>query len=232
LFFKLSNGSLTTITAHKPPESRLKRWEIVGAWLKIWTPPRDLEVPPIPWRQFAIASLVGVVVLAAAAALLVPQINRSKRNFAAQQASKQQAADRVLRGQLQADQAVHLRRLIAGTAPVTQLEHAISADARARASARTLDGTVHRTRCQPTPARLAVYRSSRVYKCFVETAGNVRGEGKDTLAGGYPFVGTIYYGPRRIAWCKENPLPGEKAARGTVHVRPSAACAGKLRAVL
>jgi len=77
-----------------------------------------------------------------------------------------------------------------------------------------------------------VYPSSRVYKCFVETAGDVRGEGKDILAEGYPFVATIYYGTRRIAWCKENPLPSEKGARGAVHVRLSAACAGKLRAVL
>jgi hypothetical protein len=225
-------GWVVRTMAHKAPEPRLKRWEIVGAWLKIWTPPRDLDLPPIPWRQLAIAGLVGVVVLAAAAALLVPQINHSKRQYAAQQASKQQAADRMLRAQLRADQAVRLRPLIAGAAPVTQLEHAISADARARAAARTLDGTVRRTGCQPTPARLAVYASSRVYKCFVETASNVRGEGNDILAEGYPFVGTIYYGTRRIAWCKENPLPGEKGARGAVHVRLSAACAGKLRAVL
>ena len=29
------------------------RWKILGAWLRIWTPPRDVEVPPVPLRAIA-----------------------------------------------------------------------------------------------------------------------------------------------------------------------------------
>jgi hypothetical protein len=27
---------------------RASIFEIVGAWLRIWTPPRDVEIPPVP----------------------------------------------------------------------------------------------------------------------------------------------------------------------------------------
>ena len=36
----------------------LGRFEKVGAWLGVWTPPRDAEVPPPPWRKIALGALV------------------------------------------------------------------------------------------------------------------------------------------------------------------------------
>src|SRR6185436_1783524 len=51
----------------------------VGAWLKVWTPPRDVEVAPPPSaRTLAIAAVVLVVLVAGAAALIVPAIDSSK----------------------------------------------------------------------------------------------------------------------------------------------------------
>lgn len=32
---------------------KASRWEIVGAWLQIWTPPRDVEIAPVPRRAAA-----------------------------------------------------------------------------------------------------------------------------------------------------------------------------------
>ena len=58
--------------------------ETLGAWLKVWTPPRDVEVPPPPaGRTLAIAGVVALVVLAGAAALIVPAIDSSKERAAA-----------------------------------------------------------------------------------------------------------------------------------------------------
>ena len=33
--------------------------EIVGVWLHVWTAPRDVEIPPVPWRKLAIWTGVG-----------------------------------------------------------------------------------------------------------------------------------------------------------------------------
>ena len=56
------------------PERRLGRLEVLGAWLRVWTPPRGAVVPPVPWRPLAIAAALVAVALLAAAALLVPGI--------------------------------------------------------------------------------------------------------------------------------------------------------------
>src|SRR3712207_7944463 len=38
-------------TLFRSEEHRLSRWEVLGAWLRLWTPPREVEVPPVPWRD-------------------------------------------------------------------------------------------------------------------------------------------------------------------------------------
>src|SRR5215210_3835341 len=57
--------------------------ETVGAWLKLWTPPRDVEVPPVPVRGLVIGGVLLLVVAAGAAALIVPAIDDSKERAAA-----------------------------------------------------------------------------------------------------------------------------------------------------
>ncbi|MEA2139427.1 MAG: hypothetical protein QOG56_2577, partial [Solirubrobacteraceae bacterium] len=54
---------------------RASRWEIVGAWLRIWTPPRDVEIPPFPRRRALVAAVVlGGVAAALALAVIAPAI--------------------------------------------------------------------------------------------------------------------------------------------------------------
>ena len=62
--------------------------EIIGAWLHIWTPPRDAYVPPIPWRKLAIGAGIGAVVLGAVLAVMVPRINEGKESRAAIERAK------------------------------------------------------------------------------------------------------------------------------------------------
>src|SRR3954452_1683992 len=85
-------GSRTPSEA-KPPDPRLTRWEIVGAWLHVWTPPKGLEVPPVPLRKLALWGLIGAIVIAAAAAIAVPKIAAARRKGAAELARDQAAAD-------------------------------------------------------------------------------------------------------------------------------------------
>jgi hypothetical protein len=211
---------------------RLTRWEVLGAWLHVWTPPKDIEVPPIPWRTIAVCGLVAAIVLAAAAAIAVPRIDQGKRHGAAERAREQAAADAAERARLRADQKVHRATVPAGADPVSTLETAIAKDAKARAAAKTIDGPVLSARCQPASTAVTQFPDSRVYKCFVETATNIKGQGNDVLGTGYPFVATIYTKKHQVTWCKENPHADEKGSRGDVRVRVSPVCAGKLTQVL
>ena len=53
--------------------------ETVGAWLRVWTPPRDVEVPPVPGARAADRRRAWLLVLlAGAAALIVPAIDDSQ----------------------------------------------------------------------------------------------------------------------------------------------------------
>jgi type II secretory pathway pseudopilin PulG len=213
-------------------EPRLTRWEVLGAWLHVWTPPKGLEVPPIPWRKLALWGLVAVVVLGAAAAIAVPRIDEGKKKGAAERARKQLAADNAERARLRADQAVHRVAVPAGAGAVVALERAITQDAKARAAAKTIDGPVLSTSCEAAASEVTQFRGSRVYKCFVTTASAIPGEGKDVLGTGYSFVATIYTKKRQAAWCKENPHADEKGSRADVRVKMSPVCAGKLTQVL
>jgi hypothetical protein len=212
--------------------TRLTRWEVLGAWLHVWTPPKDLEVPPIPWRKIAVWGLVAAIVLAAAAAVAVPRIDEGKKKGAAERAREQAAADAAERARLRADQRVHRATVPTGTGLMSALETAIANDAKARAAAKTIEGPVLSARCAPASAGVIQFPDSRVYKCFVETATNIKGQGNDVLGTGYPFVATIYTRTRRVAWCKENPHADEKGFRGAIHVKLSPVCAGKLTHVL
>jgi hypothetical protein len=33
--------------------------QVVGAWLGLWTPPRDAVVPPVPWRRLLLGIVLG-----------------------------------------------------------------------------------------------------------------------------------------------------------------------------
>lgn len=217
--------------------ARLTRWEIVGAWLHVWTAPKGLEVPPVPWRKVALYGLAATALVGVALALIVPPLNDAKRKGEATRAREAAALLAAERARLRADQKVHsLQVTSANGAPVEKalvaaLETAITADARDRARRGTIKGPVLGTACEAGGKAVIQFPQSRVYKCFVTTATGLRGEGTDVLGAGYPFVATVYTKAGRVAWCKENPQPDEKGRR-LLGVRISPVCAGKLSAIL
>jgi hypothetical protein len=218
-----------------PP--RLTRWEILGAWLHVWTAPKGLEVPPVPWRKVALWGAAAAVLIAGALALIIPPLNQSKREGDAARARETAAALAAERTRLRADQRVHTLQVTpADGAPVEKalvaaLEAAITADARDRARQGTIKGPVVGTACEAGGEAVIQFPQSRVYKCFVTTEAGLHGQGGDVLAAGYSFVATVYTKAGRVAWCKENPQPDEKGRR-LLGVRISPVCAGKLSAVL
>src|SRR5215207_5587106 len=129
--------------------------ETVGAWLKLWTPPRDVEVPPVPVRGLAIGGAVLLVLLVGAAALIVPAVESSKERAAAadaREAAQRRAANRRATIAEQRPRRLDLsslrpssgapaaQRIAARTALLERAESAISDDARERARAGELEG--------------------------------------------------------------------------------------------
>ena len=128
----------------------LSRWEIVGAWLHIWTPPRDAQVPPIPWRKVAIAGAILAAGVAAFVAFAVPAIDTGKEEGAAKAARRQAAITAAERARLIREGRVHRgsaelpadlgarnapAQVAARHALVLSLQSAIQSDALARVRA-------------------------------------------------------------------------------------------------
>ena len=224
----------------------------VGAWLKVWTPPRDVEVAPPPSRRtLAIAATVLVVLVAGAAALIVPAIDSSKERTAAAQAREDAARRAASRRETIREQ--RPRRLdAAALAPTAgapgaevvsareaflrRVETAISDDARARADAGELEGNPRGTQCEPYPKRTDRAdwpdqdpgTARGVYDCLVfvravpQTETNIGGQV------GYPFRAVLDFDRFTVAWCKTDPVPGERVVPDprTVLELPKACRAG------
>ena len=207
--------------------------ETLGAWLRVWTPPRDVEVPPVPVRGLLIGGAVALVLLAGAAALIMPAIDDSKDRSAAADARetaqrraesrRRQIAEQRPRTLAASDLrpasgASDTERLAARAALLRRTESAISDDARARADAGELEGRPQGAECEPYPKRsdradwpdrdLGAARG--VYDClvFVRAIAST-----DTNIGGklgYPFRAVLDFTRFSAAWCKTNPVPGER----------------------
>ncbi|HWT91918.1 MAG TPA: hypothetical protein VN238_02905, partial [Solirubrobacteraceae bacterium] len=65
-------------TEDSEPPPKLSPFEVVGAWLGVWTPPRDARVPPVPWRALALWMLALLVIGGAAYAAIAPQVDEAK----------------------------------------------------------------------------------------------------------------------------------------------------------
>lgn len=186
--------------------------EIVGAWLRIWTPPRDVEVPPVPWRKLGIAAVLLALVCAGAAAAIVPAIDRGKERRAAQeraQTAAVRAAERrrILREQRPRHASAPALRP-SRAALLNRVERDISRDAAARVRAGELKGPTGRTSCvrvtdlPPVPQR-GVYDCLTVVRNIVPSGAS----GAGTI--GYPFRAVLDYRTFGFVWCKTNPVPGE-----------------------
>lgn len=208
----------------RPREQRkLSRWEVLGAWLRLWTPPRDVDVPPIPWR----AVWIGAAVLAVLAVLVVtvgiPAVEDDNRSAAEREQAAAAARLEARLRRLAAEQ----RPQRAAAAPastvrdrralVERLEAEIGDDARARVRAGDLKGPVRRVDCLPGRRSGAggvipendVSRARAGYECTAVTS-DITGTAGSI---GYPFKAVIDFRTGRLVWCKTNPPPGEQVVQ-------------------
>jgi hypothetical protein len=208
---------------------RASALESLGAWLRIWTPPRDVEVRPVPKRALLIAGAALLVVAIAVVALVAPAIDEGKqradaREQAADDARREAAARRAAESQRPTVVSLAALRPSAGSsaderlaargALVAEVEERITADARARAAEGELRRPSGPTVCEPasgTPAAatdLAVRRG--VFDCDTTIRAIAATETNEGGSLTYPFRAVVDFASYRVAWCKTNPVPGEQ----------------------
>jgi hypothetical protein len=215
--------------SQSPPP--LSRFETVGAWLHLWTPPRDAVVPPVPWRRIGIGAAIAVVVLGALAAWLIPRVDRGKHREAAAEQRQLAALSARERRVLARDQRLHAGRAsalpadraAAQRAVLVDLERAITADARARTAAGTLAGHILTTTCAPFtrgPVRVEPPPTATAagYECTAVTGEIPRSARNTAGAIGYPFWARVNFRRGTFEWCKINPRPGERGIGGEAAV--------------
>jgi len=204
------------------------RWEILGAWLRIWTPPRDVEIPRVPRRGAAVVAVLGVAAVVAGVTVVAPAIDRAKERSADRQARSDASFERRERARLARDQrpvfarAVRAARLHragrvaqARAALLADARRRIARDARARVVAGTLEGPVRSVRCRHRPGE----RGARVrLACLAISSQGPR------ATVGQPFVVAGSLRDGRYAWCHENPRPGEGASGTDISVPLPAPC--------
>jgi hypothetical protein len=202
--------------------------EVLGAWLHVWTPPRDVDVPPVPWRKVLLYGAGAAVVIAAALALIVPRIDAGKDRAARSAAAHDAAVRAARRARILHEQrprhasaaalrppagAPPARQRVARLALLTAAEGAVSRDAAARVRRGELDGRIGRTTCGPVPGGppagdLRTARSA--FDCFTETAAITATAGNLAGSLAYPFRVVVDWQRFSYTWCKANPIPGER----------------------
>ena len=202
---------------------RLGPLEVLGAWLGLWTPPREAVVPPVPKRELIAGGALLLALLGAAAAIALPQLaeNREETRERERRAAAQRHArflatvDREQaprRGRGAADPgagAPAARRREMRGALVAAAETGIAGDARRR-TRRDVRGVD----CEPFPRSLtrtdpasALRRRAAAYDCVAVTA-RFGGEGVPGGEGiiGIPFRLVVRFDRGAFAWCRIVPL--------------------------
>lgn len=191
---------------------RASRWETLGAWLRVWTPPREVEVPPPPSvRSLALGILLIVVLVGGLVAGVAPRIDAGKDERAAREERALDARRAARAAATRAEQRPRFGRAPAGSSRaeiIDRLEAAISRDAVARFERGELPARAGATRCEQAPRG-----DGRLLECLAAVREIVRGgEQGDAAAGrlGYPFRAVIDVDRASWAFCKVNPPPGER----------------------
>jgi hypothetical protein len=194
---------------------------VLGAWLGLWTPPRDVEVPPVPWGKVALVAALLLMAVLAFAFVALPAINQSNLDAADRQARIDARRHAERNRRIAATQVPHRARATPARTPaeraalVGRLEDAVAADARARVKTGAFKGTIRRVDCAPTPESRPggvapeddPARARGGYDCTAVTSDIAGHKG---AAVGYPFQGVIDFERGRLTWCKTNPPPGEQ----------------------
>jgi hypothetical protein len=196
--------------------------EILGAWLRVWTPPRDVEIPPVP-RRAAAAVGVGVLALVAIVLLVVmPAIDTGKREAADREARTTAAAQARREAAVRRDQRARTggdpelapaRTQMRRRALVAGVERAITEDANQRFADGTVRSRTRSTDCEPflggTPPEDDTARRTGTYDCTA-LIREIVGQGNPGRLG-YPFRAVLDFRTATWAFCKVNPIPSERS---------------------
>ncbi len=214
------------------PKPRAAWWEVLGAWLRIWTPPRDVEIPS-PRLAIIAAVVVVTAVTVVVVTLVAPAIDRAKDRDAARAAQERTAFRAAEEKRITAEQ-----RARRGSAPavarmwadgqrdgavaalVERAQTSIGRDARARVAAGELSGRIRKVACTPRERDTG----ERVHLECVAVTGEQRHRGILAQTG-HPFLVGASLRTGRYAWCKDNPGSAEGTYGKSVQVRLPAACA-------
>jgi hypothetical protein len=186
--------------AGEPPE--LGRWEVLGAWLRLWTPPRDAVVPPVPWRKVAVGGLLLVVAAGVGVAAL---LNAESDRDAAARRGERAAAERhaAFLASVDRRQAPRRGRGPAGAQSVATrraLLDAARADISAGAGKRGVDCEPFPRTLDTTPPVEDLARPAAAFDCLaVKSRFN-------TGSIGTPFRLVVHFDSGRYAWCEIIPL--------------------------
>jgi hypothetical protein len=210
---------------------RAKPLEILGAWLRVWTPPRDVEIPPVPRR--GLAALAGVLLVLVAFVVLVvsPAIDSGKDADAERRAKAAAAAQARRNAVIRRDQQPRtggVPELAPATSPdaraalVAAVEREITADANARQEAGRLDSRTRSTRCDPIRNGEAGGRAAYECNALIRVITGQGEPGRLT----YPFRAVLDLPAATWTFCKINPIPSEMGLPDPRTVVPlPAACA-------
>lgn len=145
--------------------------------------------PPL-WLQWVLSIAVAVAAIFALVRFVQSSTNNqlTTENAAGVQQQNQEAEALVAE-----DQAPHVVRLPAHTAPRTALNRAIRADMTTLVGDGALDGPLQRSSCAPagTPGK-----AGQRFSCTVSAAGV-----------SYPFVGVVDARAHTVVYCKRDPPP-------------------------
>jgi hypothetical protein len=223
-------------------QRRASALEILGVWLHIWTAPRDVEVPPVPWRKVALLTAISALVVGIALAVMIPRINDGKAERARADAAEQARVRAANRERVIKLQQPRTGRFVAlkpekNASPgevasargqfLASVQTAITADAQKRAAAGEISKVQGPTTCAPTTTRpqtgpIGVFDCYTVVRKVPKVKTNVAG------SIGYPFRAVLDYRTFTYAFCRTEQFPGEQLIPDprTV-VQLPAACQGK-----
>ena len=209
---------------------KASRWEILGAWLKIWTPPQGVEIPPIPRRAVALLAAACVALAVVIVVVIAPALDDAQQRRDAREARDSAAGRRAEVARLRRDQRVRRGRAeqaarLYAAGRSAQARAALFTDVRARvrrdADARTASGEFD----QPTIAVRCKDRhggggAKVLLECLAVSSQNSR------VRVGQPFFVAASLRDGRYAWCHVNPPPAEGSLGVGVYVALSKACTG------
>lgn len=202
--------------------------EILGAWLHLWTPPRGVEIPPVPWRKIALGTGIGAVIVGIALAILVPRIDAGKEQNAAEYTAfkdkvHKQQVERITRVQRAhfGDAKALLPAAGASAAEVSgarsELVERVKADIRDDAKARADAGEIKPASAPPACVRTPGTPTSDDYgvlDCFVQTSPVSESKSRLISGIGYPFRAVVHYDTFTYAWCLTEPVPSDNLVKG------------------